>query len=109
VRGRLSNLWAKLLSAALLLSVVLVGAAVGFDMRAGPLLGVAASVFALFCVYVFGYEIQMNVRAWWSFRRAGQWLRRRDVLKSRGLCPACAYDLTGNVSGVCPECGTARP
>jgi hypothetical protein len=22
-----------------------------------------------------------------------------------GLCPACDYDLTGNVSGVCPECG----
>jgi hypothetical protein len=21
-------------------------------------------------------------------------------------CRACAYDLTGNVSGVCPECGT---
>jgi hypothetical protein len=24
-----------------------------------------------------------------------------------GLCPVCRYDLTGNVSGVCPECGTA--
>ncbi|MCP4594423.1 MAG: hypothetical protein GY842_27140 [bacterium] len=23
----------------------------------------------------------------------------------RGLCAECAYDLTGNVSGVCPECG----
>lgn len=23
-----------------------------------------------------------------------------------GCCPACRYDLTGNVSGVCPECGT---
>jgi len=22
-----------------------------------------------------------------------------------GHCPQCAYDLTGNVSGVCPECG----
>ena len=22
-----------------------------------------------------------------------------------GQCPSCAYDLTGNVSGVCPECG----
>jgi hypothetical protein len=31
-----------------------------------------------------------------------------------GHCPHCGYDLTGNVSGVCPECGqsarqTARP
>ena len=23
-----------------------------------------------------------------------------------GRCPACGYDMTGNVSGVCPECGT---
>ena len=22
-----------------------------------------------------------------------------------GCCPACGYDLTGNVSGRCPECG----
>lgn len=22
-----------------------------------------------------------------------------------GCCPACGYNLTGNVSGVCPECG----
>ena len=25
---------------------------------------------------------------------------------ARGLCVGCGYDLTGNVSGVCPECGT---
>jgi hypothetical protein len=24
-------------------------------------------------------------------------------------CPACAYDLTGNTSGVCPECGVPIP
>jgi hypothetical protein len=24
----------------------------------------------------------------------------------RGCCPVCTYDLTGNVSGRCPECGT---
>ncbi|HUU95965.1 MAG TPA: hypothetical protein VM487_09500 [Phycisphaerae bacterium] len=23
-----------------------------------------------------------------------------------GTCPVCSYDLTGNVSGTCPECGT---
>lgn len=26
----------------------------------------------------------------------------------RGLCVKCGYDLTGNISGVCPECGTPR-
>ena len=29
-------------------------------------------------------------------------LRRRRP----GLCSTCGYDLTGNASGVCPECGT---
>ena len=30
--------------------------------------------------------------------------RRR---RAAGLCVWCEYDLTRNVSGVCPECGTA--
>ncbi|MDB5304822.1 MAG: hypothetical protein JWM97_2371 [Phycisphaerales bacterium] len=30
---------------------------------------------------------------------------RRTWRKEYGLCPACGYDLTGNVSGTCPECG----
>ena len=25
------------------------------------------------------------------------------------VCPICSYNLTGNTSGVCPECGTAVP
>ena len=29
-----------------------------------------------------------------------RWRRRR-----KGLCLKCGYDLTGNVTGVCPECG----
>ena len=38
------------------------------------------------------------------------WLKhaRREARSrraSRGLCRACGYDLTGNVSGACPECG----
>ncbi len=26
-----------------------------------------------------------------------------------GRCPACGYDLRGNLSGRCPECGTPAP
>ena len=32
-----------------------------------------------------------------------QWHRRRR--REKGLCVECGYDLTANVSGVCPECG----
>lgn len=31
----------------------------------------------------------------------------RDRPPPAGHCPVCAYDLRGNVSGRCPECGTA--
>ncbi len=32
------------------------------------------------------------------------WRRRPPSVD--GLCDACQYDLRGNVSGICPECGT---
>ncbi len=35
------------------------------------------------------------------------WLHDRRVLP--GHCRRCRYDLTGNTSGVCPECGFAVP
>jgi len=33
-------------------------------------------------------------------------VRRRRRLARGNLCKDCGYNLTGNVSGVCPECGT---
>src|SRR5688500_10199075 len=35
--------------------------------------------------------------------------RRREASMKAGLCPSCGYDLTGNVSGTCPECGAGAP
>ena len=35
--------------------------------------------------------------------------RRRASAVRRGKCLACAYDLTGNTSGTCPECGSPIP
>ena len=35
----------------------------------------------------------------------GPWRRYRR--SRRGLCVTCGYNLTGNVSGICPECGSA--
>jgi hypothetical protein len=34
--------------------------------------------------------------------------RRRAARPGSSRCSACGYDLTANVSGVCPECGTPR-
>jgi DMSO/TMAO reductase YedYZ heme-binding membrane subunit len=31
----------------------------------------------------------------------------RRLRRERGQCVRCGYDLRGNVSGVCPECGGA--
>ena len=31
---------------------------------------------------------------------------RNTPKRFRNQCPRCGYNLTGNVSGVCPECGT---
>ena len=31
----------------------------------------------------------------------------RSLMNVHGTCTVCSYDLTGNTSGVCPECGTA--
>jgi len=38
----------------------------------------------------------------WLFK----WNKRRKL--SPNACPACGYDLTGNESGVCPECGATK-
>jgi hypothetical protein len=40
----------------------------------------------------------------WFARRL---FRRR--MQSQKLCAKCSYNLTGNLSGVCPECGTPVP
>ena len=41
---------------------------------------------------------------WVAVERPRERLRRRRRL---GLCGRCGYDLHGNVSRVCPECGAA--
>ncbi len=33
-------------------------------------------------------------------------LERTSILIAPGHCTQCDYNLTGNISGICPECGT---
>jgi hypothetical protein len=58
----------------------------GFSLRLWPL----PALFTMYLGIVY-------------FCRAYRRIRRRR----EGRCLSCGYDLTGNVSGVCPECGTA--
>jgi hypothetical protein len=50
----------------------------------------------LLCLPVVGIAVMILSEKW-----AERGKRRRP-----GFCPRCRYDLTGNVSGECPECGT---
>ena len=70
--------------------------------------------------YLFGRELPAPLGAmlWASIKpllvltpAAAAWaayrcVRAKRAERSAGQCTACGYDLTGNVSGVCPECGT---
>jgi hypothetical protein len=42
----------------------------------------------------------------WAFIH-GSLLRR--IRLSKGCCASCGYDLTGNQTGICPECGVTIP
>ncbi len=57
-----------------------------------------------------------EVRLWFSTTVLGglaamilllRYRSRRRFRRRTGLCMACGYDLTGNASGACPECGRA--
>lgn len=48
-----------------------------------------------------------GLACWLIFRNSKKRLRgRREQL---GLCQVCGYDLRGNTSGICPECGEPLP
>jgi hypothetical protein len=47
------------------------------------------------------------VTVWVCWDRPDEIRRQRQERRAKGLCERCGYDLTGNVSGVCPECGEA--
>jgi len=74
--------------------------AAGFEYRHAAVTGGGVRLYVLpWWAIALGFAVAPGgsaIRAW----------RRRHPLRP-GLCPRCGYDLTGNVSGVCPECGTS--
>ena len=66
----------------------------------------AGRFFSLGGVIALGYWAAFGVLLVLFARQAAE-RRRREKRRLMGLCVQCGYDLTGNVSGVCPECGRA--
>ncbi len=54
----------------------------------------------LFWITVFNATVYGTVAAGLG------WINTRTRAPVGDRCAQCSYDLTGNVSGVCPECGT---
>lgn len=44
--------------------------------------------------------------AYFSFKKTFGYFRWKKIPRLGSGCWKCGYNLTGNVSGVCPECGT---
>jgi hypothetical protein len=78
----------------------------GFDaagFKYGGLRGPNGSLYNLAVPHGFVVALLVAPPAAWAVAAVRRRSRRRP-----GLCKSCGYDLTGNVSGVCPECGTVR-
>lgn len=54
--------------------------------------------------YISAIAIGMVFNIWMLSRGIGAY-QRKEAESLRGLCKRCRYDLTGNVSRICPECG----
>ncbi|MGB9626729.1 MAG: hypothetical protein ACPMAQ_17895 [Phycisphaerae bacterium] len=79
-------------------------------------------VFALACCWLIPYWVAQGdwrstacfgvcllYSAYTAFRRPTEQDYRRNFALRTGHCGRCGYDLTGNVTGVCSECGWAIP
>jgi hypothetical protein len=81
-----------------------------FVLFAVPALGTAAFFFASekgnsnarFGVLILCGVAAIVTPVLWAATR----LPRKAAVKPKGVCEKCGYNLTGNASGVCPECGT---
>jgi hypothetical protein len=80
-----------------------------YDMRWGGFRAayyrVTILTFREFCLPLWAFCLGSCIL---PLARLTSWYGRRGM-GQQGRCAACSYDLTGNVSGICPECGTALP
>lgn len=76
-----------------------------------PLLWAPASVdvpvFLIILVLICVFLLAMSAFRYRELRSEKYYRRLHE--REAGFCGRCGYDLTGNVSGVCPECGWNLP
>jgi len=60
------------------------------------------SLVLIFMLYLIGFGLAI----WYTRRDIRRRLRTQLAKKGIPVCIPCGYNLTGNESGVCPECGT---
>ena len=89
----------------LVTSLLLVIIATGLFVLWDKLIESVSSNWSLFVVYGF-YPLALAVAVWSTRRGIRRRLRVQLVASGILICIPCGYNLTGNVSGVCPECGT---
>ncbi len=65
------------------------------------LFGGGLDVWALVIAALLLGAAYATLRLWRTEQRSMTAIRRRRS----GQCATCGYDLTGNISGICPECG----
>ena len=58
-----------------------------------------APFLGLFLLFASPWILKLVILTW----------RHRPTFSRPGHCPTCNYNLTGNTSGTCPECGMAIP
>ena len=88
------------------------------NVELGAVMGTGLTAIAVLTVITRWRDGDVAAAAGWSLCAAAcatgafvqarrVWRIRREQRRARaGRCTACGYDLTGNVSAVCPECGT---
>ena len=82
------------------------GAAAGFCAATGLPRALPYGTAILLACALAG--VAVGYAAWWLWVRPIELRERRRHMKFFNICPHCGYRLTGNVSGICPECGNAQ-
>ncbi len=86
------------------------GCQVAFRLATAQLLrqtGIAAYTYVWsICATAVGAALASILTLWLIRRRMARNMRAELLKRGKPICLSCGYDLTGNVSGVCPECGT---